>query len=117
MLDLVRNHCLSKFACTEDFPFDQSTLVFKVGGKMFALIDVDTPDYINLKCNPEYSAELQADYASITPGFHMNKKHWISVGLHGELDHSMLLKLIDDSYQLVYQSLTKKVILELRAHF
>lgn len=105
----LREYCLSKKGSSEGFPFDLSTLVFKVGGKMFALVNIDNFEFINLKCDPDKAVELRADFAYIQPGYHMSKKHWNSVELHTGISRQMLLDLIDHSYDLVYHSLTKKV--------
>ncbi len=107
-LEKIREYCLSKLGVTECFPFDQQTLVFKVGGKMFALIDVETPESINVKCDPEKAIELRERYPAILPGYHMNKKHWNTVQLNQGLSNQLILSFFDESYQLVYQSLTKK---------
>ena len=108
-LDDLRNHCIAKIGVTEGFPFDQKTLVFKVLGKMFALVDVDDFDAINLKCDPEKSIELRESFHGIQPGFHMNKTHWNSVYLNDDVSDQLLVDLIDHSYKLVYDSLPKKV--------
>ncbi|MEY3844033.1 MAG: hypothetical protein RL293_455 [Bacteroidota bacterium] len=108
-LDDVRNHCLKKTGVTEGFPFDKNTLVFKVFGKMFALMDVDVFDSLNLKCDPEKAIELRETYQGVQPGYHMNKKHWNSVLLNEDVSDKLLLELIDHSYELVYASLPKKV--------
>lgn len=107
-LDQLREYCFSKQGTEESFPFDESTLVFKVLGKMFALVDIDQPDSINLKCDPEKAIDLRENYDDITPGFHMNKKHWNSVSLIGRLNDSFIFSLIDHSYQEVVRSLPKK---------
>ena len=107
-LEKIREYCLSKLGVTECFPFDQQTLVFKVGGKMFALIDVETPESINVKCDPEKAIELRERYPAILPGYHMNKKQWNTVQLNQGLSDQLILSFLDESYQLVYQSLTKK---------
>jgi predicted DNA-binding protein (MmcQ/YjbR family) len=108
-LDDVRNHCLQKTGVTEGFPFDKSTLVFKVFGKMFALMDVDVFDSLNLKCDPEKAIELRETYQGVQPGYHMNKKHWNTVLLNEDVSDKLLLELINHSYELVYASLPKKV--------
>jgi predicted DNA-binding protein (MmcQ/YjbR family) len=102
------NYCLRKKAVKEDFPFDKNTLVFKVKGKMFALADVDLFESINLKCDPDKSIELRERYEGITPGYHMNKKHWNTVVTNGSVPDKLLYELIDHSYQLVVESLSKK---------
>ena len=93
-----------------DFPFDQVTLVFKVGGKMFALITLDEqPLRMNLKCDPAKAEALRDCFASIIPGYHMNKRHWNTLILDGSLPDDLILTLIDDSYALVFKGLTKAV--------
>ena len=107
--DLIRTTALSLPHVTEEFPFDQRTLVFKVGGKMFLLIDVDSQDSITLKSKPDQIPELLESYAWITRGFHMNKNHWITLRLDTlQVDITLVLELITESYAIVYQGLTKK---------
>lgn len=105
--------CLSKKAVTEHFPFDEDTLVFKVGGKMFCLTSLKewekgTPA-LNLKGDPERNQELRAEYEAINPGFHMSKTHWNTVGFNGDVSDKMICHLINESYDLVYKGLTKKL--------
>jgi len=114
----IRNYCLKKVHVTEHFPFDEVTLVFKVAGKMFLLTSLTTWEkgrpFLNLKCDPEYAETLRADYESITPGYHMSKKHWNSVYLNqNDLQPQFVLELIDHSYDLIVKSLTKKLREEL----
>lgn len=91
------------------FPFDNTTAVFKVMGKMFALISVDAkPLSINLKCAPEDALILRAQFKSIKPGYHMNKDHWNTIILDGQIDSGLLIKLVEDSYNLVVKKLPKK---------
>lgn len=104
--------CLAKKGVTEHFPFDEDTLVFKVGGKMFALLSLsnweqDNPS-VNLKCNPEFANQLRADFEGINPGFHMSKIHWNTVSLRSDVPDKMVCNLITDSYNLVFKSLSKK---------
>ena len=101
--------CIQKVGATDCFPFDNKTLVFKVFGKMFALVDVEDFDSINLKCDPDYALELRERYAAIIPGFHMNQKHWNTIQFFNDVDDQLLKELIDHSYQLVYKGLPKKV--------
>ncbi len=112
-------YCLSKKAVTEHFPFDNDTLVFKVGGKMFALSSLKgwengTPS-VNLKCDPEVAEELRANYNAIVPGFHMSKTHWNTVAINDDVADKMLREMIDDSYNLIIKSLTKKLQSEIDA--
>lgn len=111
-----RDYCLSKKGATESFPFDESTLVFKVMNKMFALCSLEKqPTFANLKCDPERAIALrEAHDGKITPGYHMNKQLWNSVVLEG-VPKKLVLELIDHSYQLIVQSLTKKLQAELAA--
>ena len=108
-IDSLQNYCLNKKGVTEGFPFDEETLVFKVAGKMFCLVNLTPPWSTNLKCDPEKAIELREEYEEIIPGFHMNKKHWNTVDLHGNLKESLIEELIDDSYSLVFAGLPKKV--------
>ncbi|MBK8347951.1 MAG: MmcQ/YjbR family DNA-binding protein [Saprospiraceae bacterium] len=102
-------YCLAKKGVTESFPFGGDTLVFKVVGKMFALTGLDEiPSKANLKCDPEWGVTLREEYEDITPGYHMNKVHWNTILLEGQLENAFIKKLIDHSYQLVVNSLTKR---------
>ena len=103
------DYCSSKKAVEPTFPFDETTLVFKVGGKMFALADTEKFDSINLKCIPEKAIELRENFVAIEPGWHMNKTHWNTVRMNMDADDQLIRELIDLSYDLVFQSLTKKV--------
>jgi predicted DNA-binding protein (MmcQ/YjbR family) len=115
-LETYYDYCLSKKGVTEHFPFDEETLVFKVGGKMFALSSLNQWEKgqpsVNLKCNPDYSEELRAQYDDIKPGWHMSKIHWNTIEINREVPDSLIKELIDLSYDLVFKSLTKKVQLE-----
>ena len=104
----LRAYCLRKNGVTESFPFDESTLVFKVMGKMFALTSLErSPLSVNLKCDPERAIELRERYAAVQPGYHMNKKHWNTIVLDGTVPAPELCELIDHSYDLVVDSLKK----------
>ena len=108
-IEIIRNYCLNKPAVSEDLPFDNNTLVFKVGSKMFALMSLNTdPLRINVKCDPEQAVALREQYPQITPGYHMNKKHWNTIKIDGLLSSDLIKELIDHSYGLVVNSLTKK---------
>ena len=110
-IEQIREYCLSKKGTSEDFPFDEDTLVFKVLGKMFALTSLkkwEEGDYsINLKCDQDYAEELRTQYDSIYAGYHMNKKHWITVLMDGSVPDKKLCLWMDDSYNLVVAGLTK----------
>jgi predicted DNA-binding protein (MmcQ/YjbR family) len=109
--------CLSKKGVTEHFPFDEETLVFKVGRKMFALTSLKEWENenasINLKCDPEKSNELRAEYEAINPGFHMSKTHWNTITFNSDVSDKMICELINHSYDLVFKSLTKKIQVEI----
>jgi len=103
-----RQYCLSKKGATEDFPFDETTVVYKVGGKMFTLADTDLKR-INIKCNPDEALILRKKYPPVIPGYHMNKKHWNSVIMDGSIEDELIYGWLDDSYNLVISSLSKKL--------
>jgi predicted DNA-binding protein (MmcQ/YjbR family) len=103
-----RDYCLSKPSATEGTPFGPDVLVFKVGGKMFALAALnEVPPTVNLKCNPDLALDLRDRYEQIRPGYHMNKKHWNSVEIERGIPAVELRRMIDHSYELVIQSLPK----------
>ncbi|OAZ04009.1 MmcQ/YjbR family DNA-binding protein [Flavobacterium succinicans] len=116
-LETFYEYCLSKKAVTEHFPFDEDTLVFKVGGKMFALSSLKQWEKqepsVNLKCDPERALELRANYDAINEGYHMSKIHWNTVAINQDVPDAMLKALIDHSYDLVLKSLTKKIQAEI----
>ena len=102
-------HILAKPGAEETTPFGPDALVYKVGGKMFALTSPDDfPASLNLKCDPERSLELRDAWEAITPGYHMNKKHWNTLLLDGSVPAGLVRELIDHSYDLVVASLPKK---------
>ena len=104
-----RDYCLLKKGVTEEFPFDNQTLVFKVGGKMFALTGIDDFSSVNLKCEPEEVVNLIDRYDCVEPGYHMNKKHWITVLIDGSISDKLILEWIDNSYRLVFEGLPRKM--------
>lgn len=116
-IEEFRDYCLQKPGVTEDTPFGVDTLVFKVGGKMFALTDINTFASINLKCDPERAVELRDQYAFVQPGYHMNKKHWNTVLLDSPISRALLTDLIDHSYNLVYAGLPKLVQLKVMGEY
>lgn len=104
-IEFVREYCLRKKSVTEEFPFGPETLVFKVNGKIFLLSGLDEkPFSFNVKCNPDRAIELREKYEEVTPGYHMNKKHWNTVNADGRISAKELLEMIDHSYNLVAQS-------------
>jgi predicted DNA-binding protein (MmcQ/YjbR family) len=108
-IEIYRTYCLQKQGVTEEFPFDESTLVFKVMGKMFALADIDMFVSANLKCDPQKAIELRESNSGIMPGYHMSKKHWNTVSTDGTVSDSLFLELIDHSYNLVVAGLPVKL--------
>jgi len=101
-LGSFREYCLSKPGATEDTPFGEDVLVFKVGGKVFALAPLDeVPAAANLKCDPDLALELRDRYEQVRPGYHMNKKHWNTVEIDSGIPDAELHKMIDHSYKLV----------------
>ncbi|WP_426090375.1 MmcQ/YjbR family DNA-binding protein [Flavobacterium sp. DSR3-2] len=112
-LETYYEYSLSKKGVTEHFPFDEDTLVFKVGGKMFALSSLSQWEKgqpsVNLKCDPERAQELRAEYDAIQPGFHMSKTHWNTIAVNESVADALVKVLIDHSYELVFKSLTKKL--------
>lgn len=110
----IRIYCLNKKEVTESFPFNDTTLVFKVAGKMFALVNLEIPHSINLKCDPEEAIRLRELYPAVEPGYHMNKMYWNTVQLDGSINRKLLESWIDESYHQVVQGLplNKRNILE-----
>ncbi len=102
-----RDYCLAKPGVTEETPFGPETLVFKVGGKIFALTDINTFASVNLKCEPLKALELRDEYDAVKPGFHMNKKHWNTILVNNQVPYSLFMELIDHSYNLVCTGLSK----------
>ena len=105
----ARIYCLSKPSATEDFPFDETTLAFRVYGKIFAMVDLERTEWFVLKCNPDYALELRETHAEIAPAWHMNKKHWNQINLFGMLSDEMIQSLINHSYDEVVKKLPKKL--------
>lgn len=115
-IEEFRNYCLSFPATSEGLPFDENTLVFKVGPKMFALTSLAAdPLRVNLKCDPEEALQLREKYVCVRPGYHMNKKHWNTVIIDASVDDALLRKWITNSYNLVFHSLPKKQQNEIRS--
>jgi predicted DNA-binding protein (MmcQ/YjbR family) len=112
----IREFCITLKGTTESFPFDEVTLVFKVGNKMYALLSLDEPLSINLKCDPEIAIELRERYPSVVPGYHMNKVHWNSIFIDGTIPNSIIKEWIMNSYDLIFKSLPKFKQVELTNH-
>jgi predicted DNA-binding protein (MmcQ/YjbR family) len=107
-IEAFREYCLAKPGTSEGTPFDEETLVFKVGGKMFALTNIGRFEAgINLKCDPEVAEELRERYTCVLPGYHMSKKYWNTVLPNSCVPDALLLQWVDDSYRLVSEKLTK----------
>ena len=115
-IDELREYCLSKKGVEECLPFGPETLVYKVMGKVFLLTGLESePVQFNAKCDPEKALELRENYSCVIPGYHMNKKHWNTIICDGSANNKLIKQWIDDSYQLVASSLTKKLKEELAA--
>jgi predicted DNA-binding protein (MmcQ/YjbR family) len=107
-VESFREYCLAKPGATEETPFGEDVLVFKVAGKIFALAPLDeVPARANLKCDPDFALELRDRYEQVQPGYHMNKKHWNTVEIASGIPDSELRKMIDHSYELVVRKLPK----------
>ncbi len=103
-----KQYCLTKPGVYEDYPFDFTTMVMRLGSRMFALTDVkENPLRITLKCEPLFAQNLREQYSAIIPGYHLNKQHWNTLNLDGTLPNKLIRELIDHSYQQVFNSLTK----------
>jgi predicted DNA-binding protein (MmcQ/YjbR family) len=113
-IEEFREYCLLKPGVTEEFPFGEDTLVFKVMGKIFALTHLDGDWTLNLKCDPEWAVELREKYPAIIPGYHMNKVHWNTVIMDGSPARELILKMTDHSYRLAAEKLTGKQKAELK---
>ena len=108
-VETARAYCLNKKGVTECFPFDETSLVVKVMDKMFALIDLSEAKTIALKCDPEKAIELREQYNSIEGAYHFNKKYWNSILFNGDVNDTLIFKLIDHSYDEVLKKFTKKM--------
>ncbi|MBT0811183.1 MmcQ/YjbR family DNA-binding protein [Litoribacter ruber] len=112
-IEFFRDYCLSLPGVTEDTPFDEDTLCFRVGGKIFAITDISSFESVNHKCDPEWAVELREMHSGIVPGYHMNKKHWNTVSCDGSVPQKLFVELTDHSYFLVLKSLPKKTQAEI----
>lgn len=108
-IEEARLYCLSFPVTTEDFPFGETTLVIRVMGKMFAVLDLERPDCITLKCDPDYALELREHYTDVEGAWHFNKKYWNQVRFNASVDDVLLRELINHSYQEVIKKFTKKM--------
>lgn len=114
-IEEYRDYCLTFVGVTEELPFDDNVLVFKVLGKMFALTDINAFESINVKCDPEKAIELREHYTCVQPGYHMNKKHWNTIIMDGEMPDQEVKEWITHSYDLVVAKMPKKLKEELKA--
>lgn len=109
-IESFRSYCLAKKGVTEELPFGDDTLVYKVLGKMFALTGLNSEEFsINLKCDPELALQLREKYPAVQPGYHMNKQHWNTVLVDGSIPLKELKAMIDTSYALVVSGLPVKL--------
>ena len=106
-IEELREYCLSRKGVTEDLPFGDDTLVFRLMNKIFALVNLEGEMHLNLKCDPQKAIELREEYPAILPGYHMNKNHWNTLIIDGTLKKELVLSLIDHSYDLILGSLPK----------
>lgn len=104
----ARTYCLSKLNATEDFPFDETTLAFRVENRIFAIVDLDNTQWFCVKCDADYAIELRDKYPQIAPAWHMNKKYWNQLDIE-RLDDTLVCLLIDHSYEEVIMRLPKKI--------
>ncbi len=113
-IEELREYCIKKTGVTESFPFDSETLVFKVSGKVFLLVGIESnPVQFNVKCKPEKAIELRENYSCVLPGYHMNKAHWNTIVCNGIASKKLIFSWIDDSYNLIVAGLPNKVKNEL----
>ena len=112
-IEALYEFCASLKGTTEEFPFDQETLAFKVGGKIFCLTGLDRWESgnpaINLKCNPEKAVALRQEYEAVAPGYHMSKVHWNTIAFNQDASDKLILEWLQESYNLVFASLPKKI--------
>ena len=108
-VESIREYCLSLPCAEENFPFDETTLAFRVLGRIFAMIDLDDTKWFVLKCEPERALQLREEHAEISAAWHMNKKHWNQIDLYGHLSDELVRTLIRHSYSQVVKKLTRKV--------
>ncbi len=113
-IEEIRKYCLEKKGVTESFPFDETTLVFKVSAKIFCLANLEGDLTVNLKNDPEKNLELRERYPAVKPGYHMNKQHWNTVEIKGKIPDILIKQFIDDSYNLVVKNLSRKQKQELK---
>lgn len=112
-IESFREYCILKPGATEDFPFDETLLAFRVKNHIFACISLDNPNLATMKCDPEYALELRDKYLAVEPAFHWNKKFWNQIWFNRDVDDEMLKQLVDHSYNEVVKKLPKKERMDL----
>lgn len=112
-IESIRAYCLTLPLSTEDFPFDETTLAFRIGGRIFAMIDLERTEWFVLKCQPDYAIELRDRHPEITGAWHMNKKHWNQLNLYGTLTDNLVKSLIRHSYNEVVKKIPRRTREEL----
>ena len=105
----IREYCLAKPHTDEAFPFDETTLVFRLLGKIFACLDLERPNLVVLKCEPDYALELRDRYRGIEGAWHWNKKHWNQIYFDRDVPDTLIYALVDHSYEQVYRKIPRKV--------
>lgn len=113
-IEAFRHYCIEKAHVSESFPFDEVTLVFKLNGKIFAIIGLDDSNRCNLKCEPDRAIQLRESYQGVIPGYHMNKKHWITVYFDRDVSDDLIYELTDHSYELIFNSFSQKIQAQLK---
>ena len=108
-IESIRDYCLSLPATSEYFPFDETTLAFRVADKIFAMIDLEDTEWFVLKCDPDYAVELRESHPEITGAWHMNKKHWNQVAFSADVPDALFIRLVDHSYHLVVSKLPRRL--------
>lgn len=108
-IEVIREYCLEKSYTDEAFPFDETTLVFRLMGKIFVCIDLNRPNIVVLKCAPDYALELRERYSGIEGAWHWNKKYWNQVSFNRDVPNSLIRSLIDHSYEEVYKKIPRKI--------
>ena len=107
-IETLRDYCLSLPQVTEYFPFDETTLAFRVGEKIFAMLDLEDTEWFVLKCNPDYAVLLRERYSEIAPAWHMNKKYWNQLNVFGALSDSLIKTLVRHSYNEVIAKMSQR---------
>jgi predicted DNA-binding protein (MmcQ/YjbR family) len=115
--ETVLGQCAAFVGSELTYPFGDETAVFKVGGKMHAMVSLDdSPGRVTLKCDPDAAVDLRDSYAAVGPGYYMNKRHWITVDLGGDVPDALLTDLVADSYDLVVAGLPARLRPQDREH-